>query len=83
MKHLGENVLHSDNQTAIHLTKNSAFHSIIKHIGLCYHFIRLLLNDEVLTLVKIQGSKNPVDMLTKSVTIEKLELCTDSVGLQG
>ncbi|KAL5770318.1 hypothetical protein ACOSP7_014472 [Xanthoceras sorbifolium] len=78
-----KNVLHSDNQNAIHLAKNLVFHSMTKHIGLHYHFIMSLLDDEVLTLVKIQGSKNPADMLTKLVTIEKLELCAASVGLQG
>jgi hypothetical protein len=77
-----KNVLHSDSQSAIHLAKNSAFHSRTKHIGLRYHFVRSLLEDGVLTLEKIQGSKNPADMLTKTVTIEKLKLCSTSVGLQ-
>ena len=44
------------------------------------YFIRLLLKDRVLTLVKIQGSKNLVNMLTKIVITEKLELCTTSIG---
>lgn len=73
--------LYSDSQSAIHLARNSAFHSRTKHIGLRYHFIRSLLEDEVLTLIKIQGSKNPADMLTKVVTIDKLKLCSTSVGL--
>ncbi|KAL5743139.1 hypothetical protein ACOSP7_029871 [Xanthoceras sorbifolium] len=77
----GKNVLYSDSQSAIHLAKNSAFHSRTKHIGLRYHFIRSLLEDEVLTLEKIHGSKNPADMLTKAVTTEKLKLCSASVGL--
>ncbi|BBG96524.1 hypothetical protein Prudu_005356 [Prunus dulcis] len=77
-----KNVLHSDSQSAIHLAKNSAFHSRTKHIGLRYHFIRSLLEDEVLILEKIQGSKNPADMLTKTVAIDKLKLCSTSVGLQ-
>jgi hypothetical protein len=75
------NVLHSDNQSAIHLAKNLAFHSRTKHIDLRYHFIQSLIEDGVLKLVKIAGSKNPVDMLTKPVTTEKLELCAASVGL--
>jgi len=49
----------------------------------CYHFIWSLIEDGVLKLVKIIGSKNPADMLTKPVTTEKLELCTASVGFQG
>jgi len=73
--------LYSDSQSAIHLTKNSAFYSRTKHIGLRYHFIKSLLKDEVLTLIKIQGSKNPADMLTKVVTIDKLKLCSTSIGL--
>ena len=73
--------LYSDSQSAIHLPKNSAFHSRTNNIGLRYHFIRSLLEDEVLTLTKIQGSKNPADMLTKVVTIDKLKLCSTSVGL--
>ena len=77
------NCLYSDSQSAIYLAKNSAFHSRTKHIGLRYHFVRMLLDNGVLTLVKIQGSKNPADMLTKAVTTEKLELCTASVGLRG
>jgi hypothetical protein len=77
-----KNVLHSDSQSAIHLAKNSAFHSRTKHIRLRYHFVRSLLEDDVLTLEKIKGSKNPADMLTKTVTTEKLKLCSTSVGLQ-
>ncbi len=77
------NVLHSDSQSVIHLAKNSTFHSRTKHIDLRYHFIRSLIQDGVLKLVKIVGSKNPADMLTKLVTTEKLELCVASVGLQG
>jgi hypothetical protein len=76
-----KSALYSDSQSAIHLSRNSAFHSRTKHIGLRYHFIRSLLEDEVITLIKIQGSKNPADMLTKVVTIDKLKLCSTSVGL--
>ena len=61
-----KNVLHSDSQSAIHLAKNSVFHSRTKHIGLRYHFVRSLLEDEVLTLEKIQGNENPTNMLTKT-----------------
>jgi len=74
-------VLHSDSQSAIHLAKNSAFYSRTKHIDMHYHFIRSLIEDGVLKLMKIARSKNPADMLTKPVTTEKPELCVASVGL--
>ncbi|RVW86112.1 Retrovirus-related Pol polyprotein from transposon TNT 1-94 [Vitis vinifera] len=37
--------------------------------------------DKLVIIEKICGSKNPADMLTKGVTIEKLKLCAASIGL--
>ena len=74
-------ILHSDSQSAIFLAKNSVFHSKLKHIQTKYHFFRYLVEDKLVILEKIFGSKNPIDMLTKGVTIEKLKLCAASVGL--
>ena len=74
-------ILHSDSQSAIFLAKKSAFHSKLKHIQTKYHFIRYLVEDKLVILKKICRSKNPVDMLTKGVTIEKLKLCATSIGL--
>ncbi|KAL5754374.1 hypothetical protein ACOSP7_022594 [Xanthoceras sorbifolium] len=77
-----DNVLYCDSQSAIHLAKNPFFHSRTKHIQLRYHFIRSLLEDGILKLEKISGAQNPADMLTKTVTTDKLKLCSASVGLQ-
>ena len=74
-------ILHSDSQSAIFLTKNSAFHSKSKHIQTKYHFICYLIEDKLVILKKICGSKNPTDMLTQGVTIKKLKLCVASIGL--
>ena len=74
-------ILHSDSQSAIFLAKILTFHSKSKHIQTKYHFIRYLVEDKLIILEKIYGSKNPTNMLTKGVTIEKLKLCATSVGL--
>uniref|UniRef100_A0A7N2N871 Retrovirus-related Pol polyprotein from transposon TNT 1-94 n=1 Tax=Quercus lobata TaxID=97700 RepID=A0A7N2N871_QUELO len=74
-------ILHSDSQSAIFLAKNSTFHSKSKHIQTKYHFICYLVEDKLVILEKICGSKNPTNMLTKGVTIEKLKLCAALVGL--
>ena len=74
-------ILHSDSQSATFFAKNLAFHSKSKHIQTKYHFIRYLVEDKLVMLEKICGSKNPADMLTKGVTIEKLKLCAASIGL--
>ncbi|KAL5774045.1 hypothetical protein ACOSP7_011602 [Xanthoceras sorbifolium] len=77
-----DNVLYCESQSAIHLAKNPSFHSRTKHIQLRYHFIRSLLEDGILKLEKISGAQNPADMLTKTVTTDKLKLCSASVGQQ-
>ncbi|RVW27658.1 Retrovirus-related Pol polyprotein from transposon TNT 1-94 [Vitis vinifera] len=38
-------------------------------------------DNKLVILEKICGSKNPTNMLTKGVTIEKLKLCAASIGL--
>ena len=48
--------LYSDNQSAIHLAKNSSFHCKTKHIQLKYHFIQSALEDGQLKLEKIHTS---------------------------
>ena len=63
------------------LAKNSPFHSKSKHIQMRYHFIHYLVEDKLVILKKISGSKNLADMLTKGVTTEKLKLCVASIGL--
>ena len=77
-----DNVLYCDSQSAIHLAKNPSFHSRTKHVQLRYHFIRSLLEDGIFKLEKISGAQNPADMLTKTVTIDKLKLCSALVGLK-
>ncbi|KAE8735417.1 hypothetical protein F3Y22_tig00000340pilonHSYRG00351 [Hibiscus syriacus] len=85
LKELGKkqknNVLYCDSQSVIHLAKNPSFHSRTKHIQLRYHFIRSLMKDGTLKLEKISGAQNQADMLTKTVTTDKLKLCSVSVGM--
>ena len=74
-------ILHSDSQSAIFLTKNSAFYLKSKHIQKKYHFIRYLVKNKLVILEKICISKNLADMLTKGVTTKKLKLSVASIGL--
>ncbi|GKE84425.1 retrovirus-related pol polyprotein from transposon TNT 1-94 [Tanacetum coccineum] len=47
-----------------------------------YHYIRELVSEGTLSLKKILKAKNPVDMITKVVTTEKLKFCATSTGLR-
>ena len=73
--------VHCDSQSALDLSKNSMYHSRTKHIDIRYHWIREIIDKQLLKLVKIHTKENPADMLTKAVTKEKLELCRDIAGM--
>ena len=75
-------MLYSDNQSVIHLANNSTFHLKTKLIHIKYHFIRYVLEDELLKLEKIHTSQNPADILTKVVTREKMSSFSISISLQ-
>lgn len=74
--------LYSDSQSVIHLQNKLTFHFKTKHIQLKYHFIQSVLVDGQLKLEKIHTNKNPIDMLTKVVTRDKLIFYLVSIGIQ-
>ncbi|KAJ0865779.1 putative RNA-directed DNA polymerase [Helianthus annuus] len=70
-----------DNQSAIHLAKNSMFHKRTKHIDVKYHWIRDALEDKLFELDKVHTDDNGSDMLTKSLAREKLKICCSIAGM--
>ena len=74
-------VLFCDNQSAIHLSKNSSFHSRSKHIDVRYHWILDALDSKLMELEKIHTDDNGSDMLTKVLPRGKFEFCRAVVGL--
>ncbi|WJX48823.1 hypothetical protein P8452_35337 [Trifolium repens] len=74
-------VLFCDNQSAIHLSKNSSFHSRSKHIDVRYHWIRDALDSKLMELEKIHTDDNGSDMLTKVLPRGKFEFCRMEAGL--
>ncbi|MCO5562243.1 hypothetical protein L7F22_015869 [Adiantum nelumboides] len=64
-------VLHYDSQSAIQLARNPEFHAKTKHVDVRYHFIRDILEDKRLQLVKVHTDDNPVDLLTKRLSSER------------
>ena len=74
-------ILHCDSQSAIHLSKNSSFHSKSKHIDVRYHWIRDVLEEKKMHIEKIHTNENGSDMMTKSLSREKLEVCKQKANL--
>lgn len=74
-------MLFCDSQSAIHLGKNSTFHSRSKHIDVRYHWIRDALDARLLELAKVHTDDNGADMMTKALPRCKFETCCEIVGL--
>ena len=74
-------VVHCDSQNALDLSKNSMYHSRTKHIDVRYHWLKLIVDQQLMQLRKIHINKNPADMLTKVVSKEKLVLCAGLAGM--
>ena len=72
-----------DSQSAIFLAKNLAYHSKTKHIDVQYHFVRDMIEDKKVLLVKVDTLKNTADTLTKSVSSEKFSWCRETMGIAG
>ena len=80
-KKQSEKILCSDSLSVIQLVKNPVYHSKTKHIRRRYHFTRRAVENGDMCLEKIEGEKNPRDMLTKCDDVGKLGLCKTSVCL--
>ena len=72
-----------DSQSAIFLAKNPAYHSKTKHIDVQYHFVRDMIEDRKVLLVKVDSLKNTTDALTKSSSSEKFSWCRETMGISG
>lgn len=57
--------LRSDNQPAIHVCKNPAYHGRAKHIDVKQHYLRLLYQRGAAEINSIASADNPADILTK------------------
>ena len=74
-------LLHCDNQSAIHLTKNVTYHSQTKYIQRKFHWLRERVEDTNIALVNIHIDDNGSDMVTKTLPKEKLLVCRMRGGL--
>jgi len=60
-----------DNQSAIHLAKDHRYHKRTKHLMWGITIYVSGVDDKVIDLVKISTKKNPAEMMTKTIPVEK------------
>jgi hypothetical protein len=70
-----------DSESAIFLEKNPSYHSKKNHIDIQYHFLRDMIEEKKVLLIKVETLKNVVDSLTKFVSTEKFSWCRGYMGI--
>jgi hypothetical protein len=70
-----------DSQSAIFLAKNHVYHSKTKHIDVQYHFVRDMIEENKVSLMKVDTLKNVSDSLEKYVSTENFSWCRGSIDV--
>ena len=73
--------LFSDNQSAIALAKDHQYHAHTKHINICFHFIRWVVNDGKIHLIFCPTNDMVTDTLTKALPSPKVKHFAAELGL--
>ena len=69
-KKLEPTPIYCDNSSAITLSKNQVFNKKSKHIDIRYHFIRELVNEDVITVKFCKSADQQADIFTKPLGTE-------------
>ena len=77
----GPMTLHSDNQSAIALTKDHQYHARTKHIDIRFHFIRWIIADGKVKLLYCPTEDMIADALTKALPNAKVKHFAKALGL--
>ena len=76
--------IYSDNISAIRLSHNPVFHKRSKHIAIRHHFIRQLIDANIIAFEYISSADNLADLLTKPLIKSKfIQLRTPLIGKFG
>jgi len=69
--------INCDSMRAIYLAKNQVYYSRTKYIDVRFHFVRKILNERGIELLKIHTKENSADILTKIVSRVKFTHCKE------
>jgi len=62
---MGPTVIKSNNEGSVILSHNPQFHVRTKHIEICHHWVRDLVNDKILDIQSCHDPEQTADILTK------------------
>jgi hypothetical protein len=70
-----------ENHNEIFLEKNPTYHSKTKNIDVQYHFVRDMVEEKKVLLMKVNILKNVPYSLKKSVSTDNFSQCRGSMGI--
>ena len=73
--------LYCDNQSAIHLTENSAFHARTKHVKIHYHFLKEKVLQEELEIHQVKTEDEVADLFTKGLNTTRFQKFRDQLNM--
>jgi len=73
--------LYSDNLSAINISKNPIQHSRTKHIDIRHHFIRDLVEENIVTLEHVVTEEQLVNIFTKALDAKQFEKLRGKLGI--
>jgi len=74
--------IYSDNTGAIALSDNPIFHNQLKHINICWHFIKELIRSKIVHTSHIPRPQNGADFLMKALSRYKHDCCIKLLGME-
>ncbi|WJX67886.1 hypothetical protein P8452_52313 [Trifolium repens] len=73
--------LYCDNLSAINISKNPIQHNMTKHIDIRHHFIRDLVEDNIVILEHVTTENQLADIFTKALDASKFEMLRSKLGI--
>src|ERR1044072_9223237 len=73
--------LFCDNMSAINISKNPMLHSRTKHIDIRHHFIRELVEDQIISLEHVSTEKQLADIFIKALDANQFEELRGKLGI--
>jgi hypothetical protein len=74
-------IIHCDNQSCIKLSENPMFHDRLKHIEMRYHYVRDMVQKNILSIQCVPVTKQTADILTKPPSLTKFVYFRDKLGV--
>ena len=75
-------IVHCDNQSVVHLSKNQVYHERTKHVDVKLHFVRETIAKGAVFMKKVSTEHTPSDMITKVLPTSKFFYCLDLINLK-